>query len=92
MSLPHPLYSKEEHAKLGNELYEQQIRPQLESTNQGEIVAIDVDSGSFEVAENMLQASEKLREHIPNAQIWCIRVGQQSVHRFGSRVSSPVQA
>ncbi len=41
-----PRYTKDEHARLGNEIYEQQVRSHVESANHGRIVAIDVDSGS----------------------------------------------
>jgi hypothetical protein len=44
MSNPLPRYSKEEHARRGTTLYEQQVRPQVEANNRGKIVAIDVDT------------------------------------------------
>ena len=47
MTIRQPSYSKDEHARRGTELYEQQIRPQIEAGNEGRIVAIDIDSGAF---------------------------------------------
>lgn len=35
-------YSKEEFARRGNEIYETQIRTQVEEENHGKIVAIDI--------------------------------------------------
>ena len=70
----------------GTELYERQVRPQVEAGNEGRIVAIDVDTGAFEVAENTLQACERLLARQPDAQIWCVRIGHLAVHRFGRRL------
>jgi hypothetical protein len=84
-----PRYSLEEHARRGDDLYQQHIRPQVEAGNHGKIVAIDVDTGAFEVAEDTLTASQRLLTRYPDAQIWCIRIGHRGVHRFGR---SPVAA
>lgn len=84
-------YSKEEHARRGTEVYEQQVRPQVESGNQGKVVAIDVDTGAFEVAEDTLTASQRLLARCPDAQIWCVRIGHRAVHRFGPHLTA-VQA
>jgi hypothetical protein len=86
MTRPQPRYSKEEHARRGTALYEQQVRPQVEAGNHGKIVALDVDSGAFEVAEDTLDACRHLLARHPDAQIWCVRVGHPAVHRFGPRV------
>jgi hypothetical protein len=88
MTVRQPRYSKEEHARRGTEIYDRQVRPQVEAGNQGKIVAIDVETGAFEVAEKTLTASERLLARYPDAQIWCIRIGHRAVHRFGSRVTT----
>jgi hypothetical protein len=80
-----PRYSKEEHARRGSAVYEQQVRAQVESQNAGKVVAIDVDTGSYEVGETSLSAAQRLLARLPDAQIWCVRVGSPAVHRFGSR-------
>ena len=87
MQLRQPRYSKEEHARRGTEIYDRQVRSRVEPTSIGKIVAIDVDSGEFEVADNSLTASQKLLVRRPDAQIWCVRVGSPAVHRFGPRVT-----
>lgn len=78
-----PRLSKEEHARRGTALYEQQVRPQVEAGNRGKIVAIDVETGAFEVDEDTLTASQRLLARYPDAQIWCVRIGHRGVHRFG---------
>ena len=84
--MANPRYTKDEHARRGTILYDQQVRCQVEAGNTGKVVAIDVDSGAFEIGENSLIASERLMSRSPDAQIWCVRIGHPAVHRFGSRV------
>jgi hypothetical protein len=76
-------YSKEEFARRGNEIYETQVRPQVEEGNHGKIVAIDIETAAFELATDTMTASDRLLERYPDAQIWCIRIGYKGVHRFG---------
>ncbi|MDA0839729.1 MAG: hypothetical protein O3B01_30690 [Planctomycetota bacterium] len=79
-----PKYSIQEHARRGNELYEQGILPKIDQiADQGKIVAIDIESGDFAVAEDVLEASEALLVRRPDAQTWFVRVGHQGVHNFG---------
>ena len=78
-----PTFSKEEHARRGTELYEHGIRQQVEVDHFGEIVAIDIETGDFEIALKTLAAAHRLRERNPAAQIWIVRIGHRGVHRFG---------
>jgi hypothetical protein len=75
MTALQPRYSKEEFARRGTEIYEQQVRSQVEEGNHGKIVAIDIETGAFEMAEDTLTASEPLLARYPDAQIWCVRIG-----------------
>jgi hypothetical protein len=83
-----PRYSKQEHARLGKQIYEDDLRTRLEPENDGKIVAIDVDTKEFEVAESVISATQRLLARLPDAQIWCVRVGHRAVHRFGPRSTS----
>jgi hypothetical protein len=76
-------YSKAEFARRGNEIYESQVRPQVEQGNHGKIVAINIENGSFELAKDTIIASDRLLERCPDAQIWCVRIGHKGVHRLG---------
>lgn len=44
MIVRQPRYSKEEFAKAGDEIYESQVRPQVETGDRGKIVAIDIET------------------------------------------------
>lgn len=85
MTVRQPRYSKEEFARRGTEIYESQVRPQVEAGNYGKIVAIDIETGAFEVASMPIMAIDQLYERYPDAQPWVIRIGHRAVYRFGSR-------
>ncbi len=78
-------YSKEEFARHGDEIYEFLVRPQVEAGNHGKIVALDIETGAFEVADEILTATDQLFERLPDAQPWIVRIGHRAVHRFGAR-------
>jgi histidinol dehydrogenase len=85
MAVRHPRYSKEEFARRGDEIYESQVRQQVEEGNHGKIVAIDIETEAFEVADDIVTASEHLLTRVPDAQTWFIRIGHQAVYHFGAR-------
>lgn len=85
MAIRQPRYTKEEFAQRGTEIYESQVRPQVEVGNYGKIVAIDIETGAFELAESAIAATDRLYERYPDAQPWVIRIGHRAVYRFGSR-------
>ena len=85
MSVRQRRYSKEELAQRGQELYESGIRQQVEASNEGKIVAIDIETGEFEVGEIVMAATDRLFACIPDAQPWTIRIGHRAVYHFGSR-------
>ena len=83
MGVRQPRYSKEEFAQRGQEIYEKQVRPQVEQGNRGRIVAIDIETGEFEMGDDTLAASGQLLARCPDAQPWLVRIGRRAVHRFG---------
>ena len=80
-----PRDDKAESAIRGRELYES-IRPQVEDSHRGEVVAIDLDTGGYEVATDTIAAGRRLRTHVPDARIWFVRVGYEALYRFGPRM------
>ena len=90
MAMPQPRYSKQEFARRGDELYQRHIRPVVEAGNTGKFVAIDIDTGAYEVDADELGASDRLFARYPQAQIWLIRIGSRYVRRFGVRPRSGV--
>ena len=79
----HSVRPAEETARLGKEIYERDIRRLVETAHQGEVVAIDVDTGSYALGKNAIVASESLRDQRPDAQVWLMRVGHRALYQFG---------
>ena len=76
--------SREEIARLGDEIYESDIRAKVEDDHDGQVVAIDVDSGNWAVADSELAAAERLRERRPAAtDVWLLRVGYRAMASIG---------
>ena len=79
-----PIRPRDEIARLGDEIYQRDIRPQVESDYAGEIVSIDVDSGNWAIGETILEAVDSLRAQRPEAvDVWSLRVGYRAAHKFG---------
>jgi len=78
-------YGKEQFAQLGDQAFENVVRPKLTPEDEGKFVAIDIETNRYEIDDDELSAGDKLRASLPDAQIWIVRVGSRSVHRFGGR-------
>ncbi len=76
--------SPEEIADRGDEIYERDIRSLVEPAHRGEVVAIDIETGLYEVAEDVVTASDRLLSRAPNAEIWFVRAGDRALHRMGA--------
>jgi predicted aspartyl protease len=75
-------YRAEEIARLGNEIYERDIRPLVEAGNEGRTVAIDVRTGDYELADDELASGDRLRARLPEAEIWFVPIGHSAVHHL----------
>jgi frataxin-like iron-binding protein CyaY len=87
MTVRQTRYSKEEFSRRGDELYETHVRQQLEEGNHGKIVAIDLETGDFEIDASEIAACNRLEVRQPDAQIWIARIGSRYVRRFGGRMN-----
>ena len=82
-----PRRPREETARLGDEIYERDIRTQVEADHHGEVVAIDVESGSWAIGDDVIAATDQLRAKGTDAvDVWLLRVGHRGLHHFGGRV------
>ena len=70
---------------LGDEIYQRDIRQQVEDAYHGKIVAIDVDSGDYAIGDTVSAASKRLRKRLPDADVWSVRVGYRTLRNFGGR-------
>jgi hypothetical protein len=85
MSISQRRLPKEEIARRGEEIYDRDVRPILTSDDHGKFVAIDVETGEYEIDVDEIFATSRLRERMPNAQTWLTRVGYGFIRRYGPR-------
>ena len=85
MIVRQPRYTKAEFARRGDEIYDRDIRPQVENEpNKGKFVLIDIESGAWEMDADEIAASRRMDARLPDAQVWMVRVGYPYVYRFGA--------
>lgn len=77
--------SREEVGRRGEELYQQHIRQQVETeANIGKLVIIDVDSGDYEVGDNIgITATRQLRSRRANGRFYGIKIGYNVAATIG---------
>ena len=80
-----PRYRKEEFARRGDAIYQKKILPKLAAKDVGKFLAIDIESGEYEIAGDEMKAGDKLLARLPEAQIWMVRIGYAATHTFGGR-------
>src|SRR5438552_17349122 len=80
-------YSKEEFARRGDALVESKVRPHLTSADEDKFVAVDIETGEYELDKNEMKAADRLRRRIPDPQIWLVHVSLGYLHRFGGHDS-----
>ena len=85
MVVRQPRYPKEEFARRGDEIYNRDIRPLVETEeNKGKFVAIDIETGAWEMNADEINAGNRLFAQVPDAQTWMVRVGYGCLRRFGA--------
>jgi hypothetical protein len=81
-------YGKDEFARLGDAIYDRDIRGSVEPGNEGKYVAIDIETGAYEIDADELAASDRLLARVPTAQTWLRRIGSRYARRIGPRPRS----
>jgi hypothetical protein len=82
-TVPTTKRSLDELAKLGAEIFDRQVRPALRPEDDGNFVAIDVETGDYEIDEDDYAAISRLRSRKPTADAWLMRVGYPAAYRIG---------
>ena len=78
-----PHRTLDELASLGGEIFDRHVRPSLRPEDDGQFVAIDVESGAYEIDEDDYTAVMRLRSRQPTADIWLLQAGYPTTYRMG---------
>lgn len=76
-------YTTEEVVQRGQEIYEREIRAQVEASHEGEFVVVDITTGAWEVDEDDVAASDRALSKNPDAVLYFARVGRPAAYRLG---------
>ncbi|KYC38646.1 hypothetical protein WA1_36330 [Scytonema hofmannii PCC 7110] len=78
------LLSSQEIARRGKELYQRSIRTKVETEeNIGKIISINVETGDYEIGDDLVETSLRLRAKQPDAALWGERIGFDAVYAIG---------
>ena len=70
-------------AHRGREIYEREVRREVEPDNRGRFLVLDVESGDYEISDDDLDASERLLKRRPDALLYGFRIGEGAAYRIG---------
>lgn len=83
--------SREELARMGDQIYSTRIQPALQAEDTGKYAVIDIKSGDYEISADEMAASDRLLARQPQAQVWLRQIGSRYARRFGQRPGAEVQ-
>ena len=81
--MPAKDYTIDEVCDRGEQIYEEQIKPLVEPQENGKFIVIDIESGDYEIDEEQIEASQRLRERRPDCVGFGARVGCKAAYHLG---------
>jgi hypothetical protein len=81
-------YSAEETVRRAEEWYERQIRSLVEAEHRGQYIAIDVDTGEYEIGNDYHTVARSILARKPDAALGVLRIGYAAVGRIGGRAKA----
>jgi hypothetical protein len=69
--------------RLGQQIFDEQIKPTLRPEDHGKYIAIDVDTGAYEIDASELAAGNRIHTRRTGARVFMMRAGYKGVERFG---------
>ena len=73
-------YKSGEVTDLAKAIYKEKIKSLVEPAENGKFIVIDVESGDYEIDEQILDALDRLQERQPNAATYAGRVGYPTAY------------
>ncbi len=75
-------YTIDEICDRGEEIYREQTKHLVEPLQNGRFIAIDIESGDYEVAEEELDASHRLKARRPGSVRFLAKIGCRAAYRL----------
>lgn len=90
--MSYPILSNQEVARRGKELYQRSIRSKVETEeNIGKIISINVETGDYEIGDDLVETSLRLRAKQADAALWGERIGFDAVYAVGGTLIRTAQ-
>lgn len=74
----------EDLARLASEMFDRRVRPALRPEDDGKYIALDVQTGEYEIDADDYTAVARLRSRCPEAEIWLERAGRPTAYQLRS--------
>jgi hypothetical protein len=84
--MPQTQHTIEEIGRLGQEIYERDIRPKVMPQHKGKFLVLDIETGEYEIDEDDAAATERLLARMPEAVMYGVRIGYTSAYTLGGRM------
>jgi hypothetical protein len=86
--MPHPRFASEEIGRRGEEIYERDLRAEVETEeNIGKVISIDIETGDYEIGDDPLTTGKRLLARHPGAAMYGMRIGYDAVYAVGSSIA-----
>jgi hypothetical protein len=80
-------YSPQDVESRGEEIYEHQLRKNVELGNEGKFIVIDIETGDYEIDANDLLATKRALSKRPDAVLYGLRIGFPAAYTLGGHVA-----
>jgi hypothetical protein len=80
--MPSTKRTLDELAALGRDIFDRQVRPALRPEDDGKFVAVDVETGDYQIDEDDYTAVIRLRSRKPAADVWLMRAGDPTAYKM----------
>ena len=87
--MPREDYTKAEIVARGKEIYQEQIQALVEPQEKGKFVVIDIESEDYEIDQEHMAATRRLKERRPDSVRYLGRIGYPSAFHFRRPFSVP---
>lgn len=84
--MSHIRYSSHEIAERGQALYDRDLRDKLEASARGKFLALDIETGEYEIDADARSALKRAQTKHPGAALYLLRIGHPTAYRLGRRV------
>lgn len=89
--MSHPRLSSTEITQRGQAIYHDRLRATIETPdNIGKLVSINVETGDYEIGEDLVSTSRQLQARQADAAIWTERIGFNAVYAVGGTLTRTI--